>query len=210
MIAGSNVGGDQRPAFLSRFHYNGGIADAGHDAVTAHKVHLVRIRSAHKFSEQSALRHHLYGGIAMHTRINLVQPMCQYANGGQTVLQGSAMRLNVDAISQPTDDQYFEAQFAQFPKKTVTNILSILRAVAGAYDINDAALIQRHVTFEEKQDRGVRAFLQPLRIGRVMKAQAIHFLFHDKAQFFFGTGYLSVHVGYGLDQLFRRIRKHLF
>lgn len=81
LVALGNFRRNQRTSLGTGFHHEGGIAEAGHDAVALHEVLSVGIGAAHELGEQSALCQHLGSRAAVYGGIDAVQSVSQYGYG---------------------------------------------------------------------------------------------------------------------------------
>ena len=75
--------------------------------------------------------------LPMFGRINTVQSVCQHAYGLEMILQGGAVRMDINAISQPAHYQGVWAQHRQVGKETGADILSVGGGMTGSYHIDD-------------------------------------------------------------------------
>ena len=78
----------------------------------------------------------------MFGRINTVQSVCQHAYGLEMILQGGAVRMDINAISQPAHYQGVWAQHRQVGKETGADILPIRGGMTGSYYINNMQRVQ--------------------------------------------------------------------
>ena len=106
LVAFGYLGGNEGASFGAGLYYEGGVADAGYDAVSLHEVLPVGIGAAHELGEQSALCQHLGGGAAVYGWVDAVQTVSQYAHGVESVGQCITMGMDVDAVSQPAYYQH--------------------------------------------------------------------------------------------------------
>ena len=91
----------------------------------------------------------------------------QHAHGLVALLQGIAVGVDIDAVGQTANDEHLGAQRLQIFNEPTHEIVAIGRAVACAYDADDALLVEIGGATVEEHERCVAAFAQPLRVLRV-------------------------------------------
>jgi hypothetical protein len=119
LVAFGYLGGNEGATFGAGFYHEGGVADAGYDAVSLHEVLPVGVGAAHELGEQSALCQHLGGGAAVYSWVDAVQTVSQYAHRVESVGQCLTVGMDVDAVSQPAHYQHVGNQGAEFLHETL-------------------------------------------------------------------------------------------
>ena len=142
MITFRQFGGDEGSPFGGGFDNDGGVTHTCHNAVSFHEILPVGIGSACKFGQQTSLFQHADGCLPMFGRINTVQSVCQHAYGLEMILQGGAMRMDINAISQPAHYQGVRTQCRQVGKETGADILPVGGGMTGSYYINNMQRVQ--------------------------------------------------------------------
>src|SRR5690606_14270455 len=146
VIAVGNGSGNEGAALQAAFYNQGGVADAGYNAVALGKVLFIRRGAAHKVSEQAAIFQHGGGSAFMNGRVDAVQAMRQYANGGDPMLQRGFMRNDINAIGHAANDsnmmrgQPCYYLLAYFP--------AIAAGATGAYNAEDPGAVERGIAFK--------------------------------------------------------------
>ena len=107
---------------------------------------------------------HLCCRIAMTVRIDLIESVSQDTHCWIAIGQCLTMGMDIDTISQTTDNQYLRTITVQILDEMANQVLSIGGAMTGANDTDDSRLVQIGITFIIEDDRGIRTFRQALGI----------------------------------------------
>ena len=218
LVAFGYLGGNEGASFGAGLYYEGGVADAGYDAVSLHEVLPVGVGAAHELGEQSALCQHLGGGAAVYGRIDAVQAVSQYAHGVESVGQCITMGMDVDAVSQPAYYQHVGNQGAEFLHETLAEAFAVVGGIACAYDAQDVTAVQVGRAFVEQHERGIGTFAEAGRVGFVVFGQALNLVLLGKRELGFaqaeyfcvlkGSGYFRSDSGKKGRQLAGVFEKH--
>ena len=198
LVAFGYLGGNEGASFGTGLYYEGGIADAGYDAVPLHEVLPVGVGAAHEFGEQSALCQHFGGGAAVYGRVDAVQAVSQYTHRVEPVGQRLAVGMDVDAVSQSAHYQHIGKQGAEFLHETLAEGFAVVGGIACAYDAQDVPAVQVGRAFIEQDERGIGTFAEAGRVGFVVFGQALNLVLLGKREFGFAQAeYLRVLKGGG-------------
>lgn len=198
LVAFGYLGGNEGASFGAGLYHEGGVADAGYDAVALHEVLPVGVGAAHELSEQSALCQHFGGGAAVYGWVDAVQTVSQYAHGVESVGQCFAMGMDVDAVSQSAHYQHVGKQGAEFLHETLAEAFAVVGGIACTYDAQDVTAVQVGRAFVEQDERGIGTFAEAGWIGFVVFGQALNLVFLGKRELGFAqTEYFRMLKGGG-------------
>ena len=141
-VAACNAAGDESAALGGRLYEDSCIRASGDDAVPLYEVAGYGLCVSHVFRQQSASPHHLYGCVTVYTGIEVVEPVCQYADGVKAVLQGCPVCMDVYTVCQSAEDENIWTDCLQFLDERTDDILSVGSAVASAYNTDDVTAVE--------------------------------------------------------------------
>ena len=152
----------------------------------------------HILREQSAVEDHLVGCVAVPRRVEVIEAMCQHGHRVHVVFQCIAVCMDVNAISQPADDQRVGAQPTQIRDEATDEILSVGGAMTCADYRDDMLPVEVCLSLVEEHEWRIRAFCEPFRVFVVVHAQHLYVVLPAIGQFLHGSGPHS----FGVHQVF--------
>ena len=180
MIAFCQLCGNQGSSLRGRLHHNGGIAHSCHYPVALHEVLSVRIGAAHEFGQQSAMVHHVDRRFPMGSRIDTVQSVCQYTNGGEAMFQGRFMGLDVDAVSQSAYNEHIGTYSGQVLDKRLAYFFSIGSGMTGAYHADDSQGIEGSISPIKQGQWSIFTLPETGWVGSIVQCQTLNLILLGK------------------------------
>jgi hypothetical protein len=165
----------------------------------------VRIGFGEEFGKESTVVQHINGSFTVNIRIDTVQSVSKDSHGGKVVGQGSAMGMDINAISQTADYQHIRIMRGKITQEIYTELLAILCGIASTDHIDDTKTIEIGMPFEEEDYRSVFTFAQTRRISFIFESQTseaillheLHFVFgmQESGRIIEGSNYSRTHTG---------------
>ena len=123
---------------------------------------------------------HLGGGVTVGGRVDLVQAMSQHADGVVALLEGMTVGADVYAVGQSADDEHLWTELSQVAEEASHEVLTIGGAVAGAYDVEDIALIEIGSALIVQDDWSIWTLGQALGVVGVAQCQGADVVLVDE------------------------------
>ena len=90
---------------------------------------------------------HGISGRFMSWRIEVVETVGQYCHGVKSILQSTAVRVDIHAVCHTADDQHLRTELSEIFDKPLDEILTIGCAFSGAHDTDDTFGVERRIPF---------------------------------------------------------------
>ena len=133
LFVGEGVAGGQHTAAArGRFDHYEGITHTGHKTIAHREIIFFEGGVTGKLREQTPGSCHFPGEAGVFRRIDLIEPVGQYADGGQLIANGGLMRSGIDTVGQSADNE--QTRFAELFDKALNGSFPVFGRCAGADD----------------------------------------------------------------------------
>ena len=86
-------------------------------------------------------------GRFMSWRIEVVEAVGQNCHRIKSILQSTAMRIDIHTVCHTADDQHLRTELSEIFDKSLDEVLSIGCAFSGAHDTDDTLGVERRIPF---------------------------------------------------------------
>ena len=152
---------------------------------------------------------HGYGRVAVDARIDVVEPVGQYAHRLKTVVEGLRMRTDVDAVGQSAEDEDLRTEVAEVADKGLDKVPSVVRTPPRANDVYGVARVEVGSSEIIQHQWCVGTLPQSLRIADIRYVDGGYIMFPVVLHLLLGTCQCDIGIGQTLNQIARGIGYNL-